>query len=98
MARDIFSIPGMSAKVERLFSSTKLMLPPVRNQVLLDGMEAAECIRSWTKLKLVLGNYFEYLPKHQQAREHSRSQEIFMGHVGVQGISMPNEEIVLEIL
>lgn len=59
MARDIFSIPGMLAEVERLFSSAILMLPLARNQVLLDGIEAVECIRSWTKLKLVLGNYFE---------------------------------------
>ena len=37
MARDIFSIPGMSAEVERLFSSAKLILPPARNSLLLDG-------------------------------------------------------------
>ena len=30
-ARDIFGIPGMSAEVERLFSSAKLMIPPHRS-------------------------------------------------------------------
>jgi hypothetical protein len=46
MAKDIMSIPGMSAKVERLFSSTKLMLPPSKSSLLKDRIKAAECIRS----------------------------------------------------
>ena len=62
MARDILSIPAMSAEVERLFSSAKLMLPPSRNLLQPDGIEAGECIRSWTLDGLILGNYFEYLP------------------------------------
>jgi hAT family C-terminal dimerisation region len=53
MAKDIMSIPGMSAEAERLFSSTKLMLPPSRSSLLEDGIEAAECIRSWVKLGLI---------------------------------------------
>lgn len=61
MAPDIFSIPGMSAEVERLFSSAKLMLPPSRNNLKEDGIEAGECLRSWVKGGLVLGEYFEYL-------------------------------------
>jgi hypothetical protein len=44
LARDIFSIPAMSAEVERLFSSTKLMLPPTRNLLQPNGIEAGECI------------------------------------------------------
>jgi hypothetical protein len=62
MARDIFSIPAMSAEVERLFSSAKLMIPPARNLLQADGIEAGERIRSWTLEGLILGNYFEYLP------------------------------------
>jgi hypothetical protein len=63
MARDIFSILVMSAEVERLFSSTKLMLPLARNALQLDAIEVGECIRSWTLQGLIGGGYFEYLPK-----------------------------------
>lgn len=49
MAADILSIPGMSAEVERLFSSAKLMLPPARNSLMMDGIEASECISNWKK-------------------------------------------------
>ena len=55
MARDIFSILSISAKVERLFSSTKLIIPNHRNSL------KPECIRSWALNGLVIGNYFEYL-------------------------------------
>jgi hypothetical protein len=51
----------MSAKVERLFSSTKLMIPLARNLLQADGIEVGECIRNWTLDGLILGNYFEYL-------------------------------------
>jgi hypothetical protein len=63
MARGIFSIPAMLAEVERLFSSTKLMLPPARNALQPDAIEVGECIRSWMLQSLVRGDYFEYLPK-----------------------------------
>lgn len=53
MARDIFSIPRMSAEVERLFSSTKLMLPNTRNLLQEDAIEVGECIRSWVRAGLV---------------------------------------------
>jgi hypothetical protein len=46
-ARDIFGIPGMSAEVERLFSSAKLMIPPHRSSLKPESIEAGECIRSW---------------------------------------------------
>jgi hypothetical protein len=61
MARDFFSIPGMSAKVERLFSSVKLMLPPARNNLHIESIEAGECIRSWVQNGLILDQWFEYL-------------------------------------
>jgi hypothetical protein len=59
MARDIFSISGMSAEVERLFSSVKHMLSPTKSFLRPEGIEAAECVRSWVKAG---NNYFEYLP------------------------------------
>ena len=75
MARDIFSIPAMSAEVERLFSSTKLMIPPARNLLQLDGIEAGECTRSWTLDSLILGDYFEYLPAELRGKENYRREE-----------------------
>ena len=74
MARNIFSIPSMSVEVERLFSSTKLILVPARNCLLPNGINALGYIRSWTKEGLILGNYFEYLPDQRKAREHFRKQ------------------------
>jgi hypothetical protein len=53
MAKDILSIPGMSAEVERLFSSAKLMLPPTRSLLQEDGIEAGECIRSWIQNQII---------------------------------------------
>lgn len=69
MARDIFSIPGMSAEVERLFSSVKHMLGPTRAQLAPDGIEASEGIRSWTRAGLILNSFFEYLTKEQARLE-----------------------------
>ena len=53
MARDIFSILGMSVEVERLFSSAKLMIPNAWNLLKEDGIEARECIRSWIRAMLI---------------------------------------------
>jgi hypothetical protein len=75
MARDICSILAMSAKVERLFSSTKLMIPPARNLLQPDGIEAGECARSWTLDGLILGDYFEYLLVELREKENYRRQE-----------------------
>ena len=75
MARDIFSIPAMSAEVERLFSSTKLMIPLSRNLLQPDGIEAGECVQSWTLNSLILGNYFEYLPAELRAKKNYRLQD-----------------------
>jgi len=72
MARDIFSIPGMSAEVERLFSSVKHMLGPTRSNLSPDGIEASECVRSWVKAGLILNNYFEYLTIDQRKAENFR--------------------------
>jgi hypothetical protein len=69
MARDIFSIPSMSAEVERLFSLSKLMLPDHRNSLKPEVIEAGECVRSWALGGLVLGDYFEYLTVTQKVGE-----------------------------
>jgi hypothetical protein len=47
LARDVFGIPGISAEVERHFSSAKLILPPHRSNLEPVSIEAGECIRSW---------------------------------------------------
>ena len=73
-ARDIFIIPGMSAKVERLFSSAKLMIPPYRSSLKPKLIEAGECIRSWVAGGLFFGDYFEYLSPDERNREHARVQ------------------------
>ena len=46
MARDIFLILVMLAKVERLFSSIKLMILLARNLLKPDGIKAGEYVRS----------------------------------------------------
>lgn len=69
MARDIFAIPGMSAEVERLFSGTKLMLPPSRNCLKDSSIESAVCVSSWVKGGLILGEYFGSLPAGLRAKE-----------------------------
>jgi len=70
MVRDICSIPAMSAEVERLFSSAKLMIPPARNSLQPDGIEAGECVKSWMLESLILGDYFEYLSVKLQEKEN----------------------------
>jgi len=52
MALDIHSIPAMSANVERLFSSYKIVLTDRRNRMKIDGLEAIECLQSWKELNL----------------------------------------------
>lgn len=74
LARDIFGIPGMSAEVERLFSSTKLMIPPQRSN-LEPPIEAGECLRSWVGAGLFFGDYFEYMSPDKRLEEHFRVQE-----------------------
>ena len=53
MAANILTIPGMSAEVERLFSSTKLMLTDQRASLLPAVIEAAECIGSWKRMGII---------------------------------------------
>ena len=74
MARDIFSTPATLAEVEMAFSSAKLIIPPARNLLRVDGIKVEECIRSWTLDGLILGNYFKYLAVELQKKENFRLQ------------------------
>ena len=47
MALNLLAIPAMSAEVERVFSSTGLMLTDRRNRLKEDIIEAAEYMKSW---------------------------------------------------
>ena len=47
MALDILSIPAMSAEVERVFSSAKLLISDTRNRLKEDIIEACECLKSF---------------------------------------------------
>ena len=47
MALNLLAIPAMSSEVERVFSSTGLMVTDRRNRLKEDIIEAAECMRSW---------------------------------------------------
>lgn len=47
MARDILSISAMSAEVEQVFSSARLLISDARNRLKEDIVEACECLKSW---------------------------------------------------
>jgi hypothetical protein len=52
MAFDLLSIPAMSAETERVFSDTKLMIPPQRTRLGADIVEAQKCEKAWLKAGL----------------------------------------------
>jgi hAT family C-terminal dimerisation region len=64
----------MSAEVERLFSSAKLMISAHRSCLEPQSIEAGECIRSWVGAKLFYGDYFDYLSYDGRLQEHFRLQ------------------------
>jgi hypothetical protein len=64
----------MLAKVERLFSSAKLILPPHRSSLKPELIGAGECIRSWVASGLFFGNYFNYLSPDERNMEAARLQ------------------------
>jgi hypothetical protein len=47
MAMDIFAIPSMSAKCERVFSSVKLLITDRRRRLGNDIIDISECLRHW---------------------------------------------------
>lgn len=53
MALCLLSIPSMSADIERVFSSTKLMITDQRYSLKEDGVEAQECLKNWNKNSLI---------------------------------------------
>lgn len=53
MALDLFSIPGMSAECERVFSQTKKMITDERNQLAPEVVEADQLQKHWLMRGLV---------------------------------------------
>ena len=52
-ALDLLSIPAMSAEVERVFSSAKLLLTPQRNSLSDERIEYLELLRYWWRNNLI---------------------------------------------
>ncbi len=74
LSRDIFGIPGMSAEVERLLSSAKLMISAHWSCLEPQLIEAGKCIRSWVGAKLFYRDYFDYLSHDRRLQEHFKIQ------------------------
>jgi hAT family C-terminal dimerisation region len=51
-ALDLLSIPAMSAEVERVFSSAKLLITPQRNSLSDERIEYLELLRYWWRNNL----------------------------------------------
>jgi hAT family C-terminal dimerisation region len=47
LAFTVLSIPAMSAEVERVFSSTKMLVTERRSNLRVETIEANECLWSW---------------------------------------------------
>src|SRR5271154_371371 len=47
LAFTVLSIPAMSAEVERVFNSTKMLVTERRSKLRVETIEANECLRSW---------------------------------------------------
>ena len=47
MALDTLSISAMSTKCERVFSSAKKFITPMRSLLKEDIIEATECLKAW---------------------------------------------------
>jgi hAT family C-terminal dimerisation region len=52
-AFDLLSIPAMSAEVERVFSSAKLLITPQRNSLSQERIEYLELLRYWWRNNLI---------------------------------------------
>ena len=48
MALDILAIPAMSSEIEKVFSSSGLLLTDRRNHLKEDIIEGSECMKSWS--------------------------------------------------
>jgi len=79
MALNLLAIPAMSSEVERVFSSTGLMVTDRRNRLKEDIIEAAECMKSWQADGGLVG--FEEV---EQVRSMLEQLEIKSTAVGVE--------------
>jgi hypothetical protein len=69
MALSIHFIPAISAEVERLFSSSKLLISDCRNSLGDDVICAVECMKSWEKAGVVESNEVRKLEEMLRALE-----------------------------
>ncbi|KAF8537664.1 hypothetical protein BDD12DRAFT_845794 [Trichophaea hybrida] len=74
MALSIHYIPDISAEVERLFSSSQLLISDCRNRLGDDVICAAGRMKSWEKAGIVESNEVRKLEEMLQALE--RRQEV----------------------
>ena len=56
MALDVLSVAPMSAEVERLFSSSGLMLTPIRNRLEVGTLGLVQTVRSWVKAGIIMSD------------------------------------------
>ena len=75
MAYDMHSILAMSAKCERVFSSTKLLITDLRARMRDDIMEASECLKAWDNIDTSLINLEELQLIILQRAEKERVEE-----------------------
>lgn len=72
LAFDVLSIPAMSAECERVFSSTKLMMTPTRNNLNDDIIEACECLKYWWDNGLIIYNK----PTEDEVWQNEEGEEV----------------------
>jgi hAT family C-terminal dimerisation region len=53
MALDTLLIPVMSTECERLFSSTKKLINPMRSLLKTDINETSECLEAWWDCEMI---------------------------------------------
>jgi hypothetical protein len=49
LAINLLAVPAMSTEVERTFSSAGITTDDLRNTLLMDGIQAIECLRNWLR-------------------------------------------------
>jgi hypothetical protein len=54
MVLDTLSIPAMSTKCKRVFSSSKKLLSPQRCRIKEDLIEASECLKAWWDCGMIM--------------------------------------------
>ena len=68
MAIDIFSIPAMSSKGERVFSEVQHTITNKRSSSKIGIIEALECLKSWFRAEIFTHKGFSEA-SYQQPRE-----------------------------